>query len=506
MTATFGKIKSHFTNWRAWEFNPIVIKELRQGVRSWTVTGMLLLFLVVLFLTSLGFLIGQSFEVGQNMQLGGSMFSAFVVILAGASVFFIPLYMGVRVAAERQENNPDLLYVSTLTPARIIFGKFLCGAYIALLFFSACMPFMAFTNLLRGVDLPTVFFILGFLFLAVCAANMIAIFLACLPMSRPFKFLFVIYGFFQSFGIIGSLIGSSYMFMRSGVGAMMAGRDFWIGVLTFVGMGTAITGLFFVLAVALISPPSANRALPVRLYVTVIWLLGGLLSFYWVVKTGDADRLQAWSYPTFLLMMCALLATISNADQLSQRVRRTIPQSFGKRLFAFLFFNGAAGGLLWTAGLLTLTHLIMILTRTNFIKTTTLGVERNDWMLNTGLYAFAYALTALFIQRKWLSRRPPKVAGLLAVLLAAAWAVVPSIFLFFVNRLSWNSVEGLQLGNVFNLFTLREDGQRKLHLIFAGVWFLISLILNAPWFFRQMKNFQPPPRVTAENSPPVLSK
>ena len=26
----------HGTNWRAWEFNPIVIKELRQGVRSWT--------------------------------------------------------------------------------------------------------------------------------------------------------------------------------------------------------------------------------------------------------------------------------------------------------------------------------------------------------------------------------------------------------------------------------------------------------------------------------------
>ena len=90
-------------------------------------------------------------------------------------------------AAERQDNNPDLLYVTTLSPARIIFGKFLCSAYIVLLFFSACMPFMAFTNLLRGVDLPTVFFILAFLFLVICLANMIAIFLACLPMSRPFR-------------------------------------------------------------------------------------------------------------------------------------------------------------------------------------------------------------------------------------------------------------------------------------------------------------------------------
>jgi len=141
MNATIGKLRAHFTNWREWELNPIVIKELRQGVRSWSVTGMLMLFLVVLFIASLGFLITESFDVNVNMGLGGTMFSSFMVILAGASVFFIPLYTGVRVAAERQENNPDLLYVTTLSPARIIFGKFLCSAYIVVLFFSACMPF-----------------------------------------------------------------------------------------------------------------------------------------------------------------------------------------------------------------------------------------------------------------------------------------------------------------------------------------------------------------------------
>src|SRR5476651_1076984 len=197
-----AKIKSHFANWREWELNPIVIKELRQAVRSWAVIGMLVLFLIVLFVTSLTFLVTQSFDVEANLQLGGEMFSAFMVILAAASIFFIPLYVGVRVAAERQENNPDLLYVSTLSPACIIRGKFLCGAYVTLLFFSACMPFMAFTNLLRGVDLPTVFITLFFLFMVVCALNQLAIFLACLPMSRPFKILTALAGLFFSFWII----------------------------------------------------------------------------------------------------------------------------------------------------------------------------------------------------------------------------------------------------------------------------------------------------------------
>src|ERR1700730_2458870 len=75
MIATINKVKSHFANWREWELNPIVIKELRQGVRSWTVTGMLLLFLTVLFIASLVFLITESFDGNANLQMGGAMFS-----------------------------------------------------------------------------------------------------------------------------------------------------------------------------------------------------------------------------------------------------------------------------------------------------------------------------------------------------------------------------------------------------------------------------------------------
>jgi hypothetical protein len=505
MTATFAKLKSHFTNWREWELNPIVIKELRQAVRSWAVTGMLMLFLTVLFITSLVFLVGQSFEVSENMQLGGSMFSAFMVILAGASIFFIPLYVGVRVAAERQENNPDLLYVSTLSPVRIVFGKFLCGAYMAVLFFSACMPFMAFTNLLRGVDLPTVFVVLALLFLVVCAANMVAIFLACLPMSKPFKFLFIIYGIFQSFGIISALIGTSFVMMRSGMGAMMSGKDFWIEVATTVGIGAALTGLLFVLTVALVSPPSANRALPVRIYFTAIWLGGGLLAFSWVAQTGEGGLILSWTYPAFAMLVLALLVTISNSDQLSQRVRRTIPQAQWKRVLAFIFFNGAAGGLVWVAALMAATILITNEVVAMFPKSYVATTANEHWFVTTTAYAFAYALTALFIHRRFFAHRPPKLTGLLAVLLAGAWAIVPSIVLFFLNQLSWKSVEGLQLGNVFNVAFLREDSQLLDHLYFACGWLLVMLVINAKWFVRQMKNFQPPVPVTPENSPPVLN-
>jgi hypothetical protein len=504
MNAKFSAIKSHFLNWREWELNPIVIKELRQAVRSWTVIGMLVLFLIILFLTSLTFLVTQSFQVDANLQLGGAMFYAFMAILAGASIFFIPLYVGFRVAAERQENNPDLLYVSTLSPARIIFGKFLCGAYMTLLFFSACMPFMAFTNLLRGVDLPTVFFILIYIFLVVCGTNQLAIFFACIPASRPFKILMALGGIIASIYAVFALIQVSFGFMGSGIGSMMSGSRFWIGTLTFTGVGLAVTGLFFVLSVALISPPSANRALPVRIYITIIWLLGGLLSFEWVAQTGEADRMTAWTYPTFMLMMFALLVTISNSDQISQRVRRTIPQSRLKRALAFLFFNGAAGGLVWVTAIMAVTFSVNDVVGSLFSKVAAAATDSELWFATTTAYAFAYALSALFIQRKLLSRRPPKLTGLLAVLLAGAWAIVPSIIQFFLNQLSWKSVEGLQLGNIFNIAALRDASQRIYHLYFAFGWLLVMIVINAKWFVQQMENFHPPVRTTADISPPVM--
>jgi hypothetical protein len=300
--------------------------------------------------------------------------------------------------------------------------------------------------------------------------------------------------------------------MRLGIGAMMAERNFWIATTTIVGIGLSLVGLLYFLSVALISPPSANRALPVRLYITVIWILGGLLSLGWIWQMKETQLIYIWAVMTFVVMVLSLLVTISNSDQMSLRVRRDIPEKGLKRIFAFLFFNGAAGGLVWVAIISTATYFatkeIFLFGTVWFPKTRFVTTGSTDDFLQsssvTMAYIFAYALTALFIHRKFLSRRPPKLAGLLAVLLAALWAIVPSIILFFLNQLSWKSVEGLQLGNVFNLYSLHDDDRRIYHQWFAFGWLLVMIVVNMKWFLQQVRNFQPLLRATPENSPPVL--
>jgi hypothetical protein len=492
-------VTTHFRNWREWELNPVVVKELRQSVRSWAVTGMLLLFLTVLFVAALIFLVNQSLEFSVNQRLGAQIFQTFTVILTGASLLFIPLYVGVRLAAERMESNLDLLYVTALSPGRIIRGKFFCGAYMAVLFFSACMPFMVFTNLLRGVDLPTIFFILLCLFLAVCAGIQLAIFFACLPVSKLFKTLFAMGGSVLLIMCIVPLVAVFFEMMESGIGSMMGGREFWLAFSTVASLIFAAALLLYFLSVALIAPASANRALPLRIYLTLFWVFSLGVCLAWTTTARDARVILPWATLNTVLLIAALLVVISNHDELSRRVRRDIPAHRFLRPLAFVFYNGAAGGLVWLGLLLAATYTIASLflrhAKTWFGGISTFSVDELwDFELSWGailLYASAYALTALFLHRQFLARRSPKLAGILAILLPGAWALLPNIVLFFLNQLSWTSLEKLQLGNIFNLFILRDQSLKYTHVICGAIWLAVMLALNTRWFVRQAREFKP---------------
>ena len=68
-----------------------------------------------------------------------------------------PVYTGIRLGAERSDTNVDLLFISTLKPRRSSPASSSRPLVLAMLVFSCCTPFMTFTYLLRGIDIPTIF-------------------------------------------------------------------------------------------------------------------------------------------------------------------------------------------------------------------------------------------------------------------------------------------------------------------------------------------------------------
>jgi hypothetical protein len=155
--------------------NPVAVKEFRQAVQSRWVVTILMLFLLINLAVVGGYLM-LSPDADTSIDGGRNIFMFLLGILLVTCVGFVPAYSGVRLSLERSDANIDLFFITTITPGAIIRGKYFTAMALTLLIFSACMPFMILTYLLRGIDLPTIFFVLAFGFVVCAAANALGIF------------------------------------------------------------------------------------------------------------------------------------------------------------------------------------------------------------------------------------------------------------------------------------------------------------------------------------------
>ncbi|WNG61194.1 ABC transporter permease [Archangium gephyra] len=158
--------------------NPLVVKEVRQGLRSrvfWVSFGMMLLSCFILsmvaYVTTLQ---------GALSTKGQGFFFGFYVCLAMVHFFIIPYSAYRSLAREREDETWVLLILTGLGPRRILRGKVASFLVQAALYASAVGPFLLFSYYLNGIDLPTILLVLvlgasWLVFLtvvAVCAATL----------------------------------------------------------------------------------------------------------------------------------------------------------------------------------------------------------------------------------------------------------------------------------------------------------------------------------------------
>ena len=473
------------------QVNPIVVKELRQAVRSRFVAGVFLLFLLV---ELLGVGIGLANSINHNYTInyytGRSIFHFLYIALSTACILFIPSYAAIRLAMERWDSNLDLMYISTIKPAAIIRGKLFATLAIALLLFSAAAPFMSFSYLLRGVDLPSIFIALAFIFIYVALLTQFMIFVACLPTSRAFKIvlgLVALSGLFQALVFVNI---AGWAIIYEGFGSKIKDPDFLITAAISLACGILGIGLIQRISVALISPPTANRSLPVRRYATITWAITGIIVIACAGYYSDVDIIAAWLIPSVIFFALAIVWGLGEKTQLSLRVRHTIPKNPIKRRIAFLFYNGPAGALFW-ASTLTITTFIVAGISTTFIDGYIDGDQAEFGVIiaNIFLYSVAYGLAGVSVWRLLLSKRISSSAiGLIACLLAVIGSILPNIVAIITNSGSyWHSA-----WYIGNIFTVANQKHLYTHITFAFFFAIVMLACNGSWITNQMKNFIAP--------------
>lgn len=466
--------------------NPILVKEMRQAVRSRMIMAAVLLFPIALFIISGMMLITANVNamMGSDIQLskGRDLFQMYFGVLCFGSMLCVPLYTGIRLAQELSGGQMDLLFITTIGPGAIVRGKLTTGLAVAVQLFSLCMPFMAFTYLLRGIDLFTVFFLLLALFLFIAVATALAILIACLPQVHAgFKNLLLVGGALFCAFFTTIYFESSFSIGRGLSGQLMT-WSFWAETLT-IGAGLLLGAILVLsLAAAVLSPPASNRALMVRLLVTTAWLLGSLLSTIWAVSGHDAAGMIGWGWLSTLWLGGALLAVISESEQVSVRVQLTIPKRWWARVLAFLFYNGSGGGLLWCLSLLALTlGLVAGAWWLYGMPTTEKGVVQGLQIL--AQYIVLIGLLALFLRRAVLKRwLPAHFTWAVAVALWALLGTVP-ICLGFALADTWH---------IEAFFAFDKPATRFWHVVVSGGLAAIGLIACVPWIIRQFRRFKRP--------------
>ncbi len=500
-----------FSSAQAWlddRAGAILVKEARQSVRSRFVVAVQFLFLTVLVVVLGAVLLGSN-AGDMNRGLGRDVFVWLNVLLHVVCVMCVPLYVGVRLAAERDNTNVDLMFSTTLRPWSVILGKTCSGLLVGLLAVSACAPFMVLCYFLRGVDLATIAFTLGVDLVCLLVATLMAVFIGSLPVSMVVKIIVTLtYLSLACLSVRGFGYEMPQEFTQHGVVAKIWGNDgALIALAITAGIFIAGAGLLFVLSCALIAPATSNRSLPVRVYLTLLWLVSavviGLALLNPEVHGNGPEMFFAWGICWSMLWVLAMLVGASERDTYGPRLVKAIPQSFPKKWLAFLFYSGAAGGLLWAV--------LMAVATVAVAACAVLFSEKTNWSnerLPRGLYGMGlglamvlgYVLLAGCLRRALLGRFTRSVhTGVIAVGLMVLGMLLPVLLSFLMYGGRHFDIESSYFAHLFNplsVFIYAMDYNSGHYAtvaaicsVTAGFMCLSGFVWSLPWLWRQGQVF-----------------
>ena len=323
--------------------NPILVKEARQAMKSRQFAITFTLVLVCAWAWS--FLGVALMSPGIYYAPGGRfMLAGYYFILAFPLTIIVPFSAFRSLSSEREDGTYELLSVTTLAPWQIVGGKLGSTVLQMVVYLSALSPCVAFTYLLRGVDILLLVFVVALVFLASLFLSASGLLLATLTKAKHWQVVlsvativglvltFIYFSLFVSIGIIGQ---DMLPVDQSG---------FWLGVAVFMTFYLSLLTLVLLAASARITFASDNRSTRLRIamlaqYILMVgWFMG-----FWAYQP-DEDILWVFLFCASLHWSVMGMFMIGESRILSPRVKRSLPQSFLGRVFLTWFFPGPATG------------------------------------------------------------------------------------------------------------------------------------------------------------------
>lgn len=329
--------------------SPMVVKELRQGMRTRLFGGVMLtlhLLLILLTLMSGG---------AQNTDIVGGWFDGIITLVL---CIILPLRGFSAVADELKAGTLDMLALTRLSAGRIIFGKWASIASQSLLIAFSILPYVVARFVFGGLDL---FGEMAMLFYKWLGGVVIAAVIVALSTQRQFWLRAILVGLpllmgscgMASFLMLSRMGGGMYSRGTSSIFAAMGDHS---SSLLIVGMAVWVIFFFLSLAATRIAPPSSLLSVvkrPVHLAVLLLLLLLGWL-------TGSTTPM---AIPAGMLSLIMVDALTERVNEVPSVYAAFYQRGWVGRVALWLLAPGWVTGFVYSALLVIIVAVQVMLTR-----------------------------------------------------------------------------------------------------------------------------------------------
>ncbi|MBN2021408.1 MAG: hypothetical protein JW809_01320 [Pirellulales bacterium] len=325
--------------------NPILVKETRQALKS----QQFLFTFALLLLFAWGWSILGVAVAGPGVAWGShgeNMFFGYFVILAIPLLVVVPFSAFRSLAAEQESRTFELLSITAMSPRQIIAGKLGSALLQMSIYLSAVSPCLAFTYLLRGIDLLTILYFLFWVTVGSLACSALALFLATASLIRQIQILPTIGAVLGAAAAawIGILLGGVFLFEEGG-SANFHDREFWVINAAILTAVVAYFAMVCEAAVARLAFASDNRSTRLRIIMVAQFaLFTGWMTVVWILEQGFPAVPFMFAIIAGLHWYAMGALMTGESPVLSQRVKRNLPQSFLGRMLSTWFYPGPGAG------------------------------------------------------------------------------------------------------------------------------------------------------------------
>ena len=494
--------------------NPIVVKEARQALKSRQFIATFLLVLTAAWLWSMfgTALIGPAIYYSSN---GPDLFYGYYIILAFPLLVVVPFGAFRSMTAELEDRTYELLAITALSPRQIVTGKMAAAVLQMLIYLSAVLPCLAFTYLLRGIDILMIVTVVAYTVMGSLAFSLVALLFSTASVERYQQVLISVL-------LICSLVAGFWCAVvvaqefLNGAQGLITEPDYWIFNAVLLTFCVSASVIVLLATAAQLTEPSRNRATPLRLAMLMQHaLLTGWMTFVFMMAGRSGSVLSA-----YIVMVCVhwyIFGALMTGESplVSPRAKRSLPQTFAGRVFLTWLNPGPGTGYMFavctTASAVVLVWLALATQFAGGLGTAAAGMyERNAFYVS--VLSLCYLTIYLGLGKLILDAlRQAMPVGMLTrllvhILLLALGSLVPVSIQLSSPTMRSSGYSLLQVSNPFwtlvqfagNSEPFDKDVLLLLLVPAAG----LVMLANMPGILRELSQVRlaPPPRVAKDDA------